>query len=73
MISNNNVYMVGDIKQSIYRFRGSNPEIFKEKYSNYSKDIGGYKIDLIKNFRSRSEVLDNINKIFCLIMDYIFL
>ena len=54
MISNNNVYMVGDIKQSIYRFRGSNPEIFKEKYSNYSKDIGGYKIDLIKNFRSRS-------------------
>ncbi len=70
MISNNNVYMVGDIKQSIYRFRGSNPEIFKEKYSNYSKDIGGYKIDLIKNFRSRSEVLNNINKIFCLIMDY---
>ena len=70
MISNNNVYMVGDIKQSIYRFRGSNPEIFKEKYSNYSKDIGGYKIDLIKNFKSRSEVLDNINKIFCLIMDY---
>lgn len=70
MISNNNVYMVGDIKQSIYRFRGSNPEIFKKKYSNYSKDIGGYKIDLIKNFRSRSEVLDNINKIFCLIMDY---
>ena len=70
MTSNNNVYMVGDIKQSIYRFRGSNPEIFKEKYSNYSKDIGGYKIDLIKNFRSRSEVLDNINKIFCLIMDY---
>ena len=70
MISNNNVYMVGDIKQSIYRFRGSNPEIFKEKYSNYSKDIGGYKIDLIKNFRSRSEVLDNINMIFCLIMDY---
>lgn len=70
MISNNNVYMVGDIKQSIYRFRGSNPEIFKEKYNNYSKDICGYKIDLIKNFRSRSEVLDNINKIFCLIMDY---
>ena len=47
MIANNNVYMVGDIKQSIYRFRGSNPNIFKEKYSNYSKNIGGYKIDLI--------------------------
>lgn len=69
MIANNNVYMVGDIKQSIYRFRGSNPNIFKEKYSNYSKNIGGYKIDLIKNFRSRYEVLDNINKIFDLIMD----
>ena len=69
MIANNNVYMVGNIKQSIYRFRGSNPNIFKEKYSNYSKNIGGYKIDLIKNFRSRYEVLDNINKVFDLIMD----
>ena len=69
MIANNNVYMVGDIKQSIYRFRGSNPNIFKEKYSNYSSNIGGYKIDLIKNFRSRFEVLDNINKVFDLIMD----
>ena len=69
MIANNNVYMVGDIKQSIYRFRGSNPNIFKEKYSNYSKNIDGYKIDLIKNFRSRFEVLDNINKVFDLIMD----
>ncbi len=69
MIANNNVYMVGDIKQSIYRFRGSNPNIFKEKYSNYSNNIGGYKIDLIKNFRSRFEVLDNINKVFDLIMD----
>ena len=70
MIANNNVYMVGDIKQSIYRFRGSNPDIFKEKYNNYSNNINGYKIDLIKNFRSRNEVLDNINKIFSLIMDY---
>lgn len=69
MIANDNVYMVGDIKQSIYRFRGSNPNIFKEKYSNYSSNIGGYKIDLIKNFRSRFEVLDNINKVFDLIMD----
>ncbi|MCF7626063.1 UvrD-helicase domain-containing protein [Holdemanella sp. SCCA2] len=69
MIANDNVYMVGDIKQSIYRFRGSNPNIFKEKYSNYSNNIGGYKIDLIKNFRSRFEVLDNINKVFDLIMD----
>ena len=68
-IENNNVYMVGDIKQSIYRFRGSNPNIFKDKYDSYSKLINGIKIDLIKNFRSRSEVLDNINRIFELIMD----
>lgn len=68
-ISNNNVYMVGDIKQSIYRFRNANPYIFKKKYDNYSKNIDGYKIDLNKNFRSRFEVLDNINLIFNLIMD----
>ncbi len=68
-IENNNVYMVGDIKQSIYRFRNANPYIFKTKYDNYSKLNGGYKIDLVKNFRSRKEVLDNINLIFNLIMD----
>ncbi len=70
LIENNNVYMVGDIKQSIYKFRGSNPNIFKEKYDEYSKGNAGYKIDLIKNFRSRNEVLNNINDIFGLIMDY---
>ncbi len=69
LISNNNVYMVGDIKQSIYRFRHANPYIFRNKYDNYSKNLGGIKIDLLKNFRSRSEVLDNINLIFNLIMD----
>ena len=69
LISNNNVYMVGDIKQSIYRFRHANPYIFRDKYDNYSKEVGGIKIDLLKNFRSRGEVLDNINLIFNLIMD----
>ena len=68
-ISNNNVYMVGDIKQSIYRFRNANPNLFKEKYENYSNNIGGFKIDLVKNFRSREEVLNNINYIFDFIMD----
>jgi len=68
-IENDNVYMVGDIKQSIYRFRNANPYIFKNKYDNYSKNNGGYKIDLVKNFRSREEVLSNINLIFDLIMD----
>lgn len=72
LIENNNVYMVGDIKQSIYRFRNANPYIFKEKYDNYSLGIGGYKIDLVKNFRSRKEVLEDINLIFDLIMDHHF-
>ncbi len=64
LIENNNVYMVGDIKQSIYRFRNANPGIFKKKYEDYTKNNGGIKIDLIKNFRSRKEVLNNINEIF---------
>lgn len=68
LISNNNVYMVGDIKQSIYRFRNANPNIFKSKYDKYSLLDGGEKIDLNKNFRSRDEVLKNINLIFDNIM-----
>ena len=68
-IENNNVYMVGDIKQSIYRFRHTNPKLFKTKYESYSKNHGGYKIDLNKNFRSRKEVLENINEMFNQIMD----
>lgn len=68
-ISNNNVYMVGDIKQSIYRFRNANPYIFKNKYDTYSNNIGGIKIDLNKNFRSREEVINNINLLFDRIMD----
>ena len=63
-IENNNRYMVGDIKQSIYRFRNANPYIFKSKYDGYSLHNGGEKIDLTFNFRSRSEVLNNINLIF---------
>ena len=69
LISNNNVYMVGDIKQSIYRFRNANPYIFQDKYDNYAIGNGGVKIDLLKNFRSRSETLFNINEMFNLIMD----
>ena len=68
-ISHDNVYMVGDIKQSIYRFRNANPSIFKDKYDNYKKNIGGRVIDLAKNFRSRREVLDDINLFFSHIMD----
>lgn len=63
-ISNNNVYVVGDIKQSIYRFRYANPDIFRTKYESYSKGINGKKIDLTNNFRSRFEVLRDINLFF---------
>ena len=67
-ISNNNVYMVGDVKQSIYRFRHANPYIFKEKYDRYAKSDDGIKIDMNKNYRSREEVIQNINDIFSTIM-----
>lgn len=69
LIQNKNVYMVGDIKQSIYRFRNANPDIFKNKYLKYSNEDDGVKIDLNKNFRSRKEVLDDINLIFDDLMD----
>ncbi len=67
-ISNHNCYMVGDIKQSIYRFRNANPYIFKSKYERYAQNDGGLKIDLVDNFRSRREVLDDINSIFSFLM-----
>lgn len=58
----NNVFMVGDVKQSIYRFRLSRPELFMEKFDTYSlEDSDAQRIDLHKNFRSRSEVLDSTN------------
>ena len=69
LISKDNVYMVGDIKQSIYRFRNANPYIFKNKYDLYSNSDAGEKIDLVKNFRSRNQVLDGINLLFDLFMD----
>lgn len=69
LISKNNVYMVGDIKQSIYRFRNANPTIFKEKYNTYRDTSKGTKIDLLKNFRSRKEVLEDINLLFNCFMD----
>lgn len=69
LIENNNVYMVGDIKQSIYRFRNANPYIFKNKYDCYKNHQNGVKIDLSKNFRSRNEVIEDINLLFKGIMD----
>lgn len=67
-ISNNNVYMVGDVKQSIYRFRGAVPTLFTEKFNSYKNGVGGELICLSDNFRSRSEVLEDINVLFSDIM-----
>ncbi|MEG1994626.1 MAG: 3'-5' exonuclease, partial [Oscillospiraceae bacterium] len=70
-ISNDNVFMVGDVKQSIYRFRQAMPEIFLRKKQLY-KDFDGVnypaKIIFNKNFRSRKQVTDSINFIFEMIM-----
>ena len=63
----NNIFMVGDVKQSIYKFRQAMPELFLEKYKTYTQDEAsstGTKIQLFKNFRSRSNVLEFTNLIF---------
>lgn len=60
-----NRFMVGDVKQSIYKFRLARPELFMEKYNSYSKeDSYSQRIDLHKNFRSRPQVLNSINRLF---------
>lgn len=60
-----NRFMVGDVKQSIYRFRLARPEIFMEKYSSFdSKEGKNRRVNLSKNFRSRKEVLEGINGVF---------
>ncbi|MBD3110284.1 helicase-exonuclease AddAB subunit AddA [Bacillus sp. AGMB 02131] len=61
-----NMFMVGDVKQSIYRFRLAEPNLFLGKYNRYRHDgvDGGLRIDLNKNFRSRKEVLDGTNFLF---------
>ncbi len=64
-----NIFMVGDVKQSIYKFRLARPELFMEKHDSYSLEGGAYRrIDLHKNFRSRSEVLASVNEVFRRIM-----
>ena len=64
----NNIFMVGDVKQSIYKFRQARPELFLEKYKKYNvkgEEIDkGLKIQLFKNFRSRENILDLTNLIF---------
>ncbi len=67
-IARDNLFMVGDIKQSIYDFRGCNPDIFAEKYAKYKNGDGGVAIDLDKNFRSSKSVLTAVNNLFSEIM-----
>ncbi len=70
---NNNIFMVGDVKQSIYKFRQAMPELFLGKYETYKlekdkKKSDNLKIQLFKNFRSRKNVLDITNLVFESIM-----
>lgn len=69
-IGNGNMFMVGDVKQSIYRFRHAEPTLFIEKYKQFETDASaGHRIDLARNFRSRKEVLTGANYLFRQIFD----
>ena len=69
VVGQNNLFMVGDVKQSIYRFRLARPELFMEKFDTYeTADAPCQRIDLHKNFRSRDTVLAFTNDIFYRIM-----
>ncbi|PLS02975.1 helicase-exonuclease AddAB subunit AddA [Neobacillus cucumis] len=65
-----NLFMVGDVKQSIYRFRLAEPQLFLSKYNRFTVDgsVSGLRIDLAQNFRSRKEILDATNYLFKQIM-----
>ncbi len=64
----NNMFMVGDIKQSIYKFREANPELFKEKYNSYGQSDNSVLIPLFENYRSKSCIIDFCNTIFSQLM-----
>ena len=72
LLSNgHNRFMVGDIKQSIYRFRQADPQIFNQKFKDFQENPSHGKLILLKeNFRSQSEVLDTSNSIFTHLMDH---
>lgn len=61
--------MVGDVKQSIYKFRLAEPELFMKKYAEYSHSENSLKIDLNQNFRSKGKVLAAVNTVFESIME----
>ncbi|MBR6108136.1 MAG: UvrD-helicase domain-containing protein [Clostridia bacterium] len=67
-VSSSNRFMVGDVKQSIYRFRQAEPAIFLEKYNTYKGEDGRFRIDLNANFRSRPIILEAANALFSKLM-----
>ena len=68
-LGKNNICMVGDVKQSIYRFRNADCTIFQEKYNLYSKNDGGSLISLNTSYRSRKEIVQFVNDFFGPVMD----
>lgn len=67
----NNVFMVGDVKQSIYKFRLAEPEIFIDKYEKFRKSTSPYdiKLDLNRNFRSKGNIIELVNDVFSQVMN----
>ncbi len=68
IVRGGNLFMVGDVKQSIYRFRAAEPSLFLEKYARYRAGDGGRLIVLKQNFRSRGGVIDFVNHVFARVM-----
>ncbi len=69
--SENNLFVVGDVKQCIYKFRLAEPEIFQARYEDYASDANtaSEKIDLNRNYRSKKSVIDTVNDVFTELMD----
>lgn len=68
LLENDNLYLVGDVKQSIYGFRNANPKNFNFLLEKYNKNKDDNVINLLDNFRSREEVLDSVNNVFSKLM-----
>lgn len=64
MQGNDNLFQVGDVKQSIYRFRMAEPELFMERFHSYPHLEGSVRIDLNKNFRTHPDILEGVNTVF---------
>lgn len=67
-----NLFQVGDVKQSIYRFRMAEPELFLERFHRYPKEAGSRRIDLNRNFRTHPDILHGVNCVFDSLMTEAF-